>query len=232
MSMDEGTVVRFDYVLKFDGAVKEASTEEAAKKHGLFVEDRTYEPLTFAVGGRQIIPGLEKYVVDHKAGDTFSAVIPAAEAYGDRDPAKIQTIPMAQFKKQGVAPQVGQILNWNQQRVTITHVGGGRVRVDGNHELAGKDLDYEVTITDVLTSDADKLDAVLKMFFPEGAEHEYDGKEVTIQVPDQAKFSQEWPMMKFRVLTQVRQTIGLDKPVNLVERYPAMNNEAPVAEEE
>lgn len=225
-------MVRFDYVLSFDGDVREASTEEAAKKHGVHQDGRSYAPLTFVVGGRQIIPGLEAEVVEHKAGDSFSCTIPAADAYGERDPKKVQTIPMAQFKKQGVTPQVGQVINWNQQRVVVTHVGGGRVRVDGNHELAGKDLDYEVTVTDVVTDDKDKLAAVLDMFFSEAAEHEYDGNEVTLYIPDQAKFDQNWPMMKFRVLTQIRQVVGLDKPVNLVERYPAMANEAPVAEEE
>lgn len=230
--MEEGTVVRFDYVLSFDGEVREASTEEAAKKHGIFVEGRNYEPLTFVVGGRQIIPGLEKHVVEHKAGDSFTCEIPAAEAYGERDAAKVQTIPMAQFKKQGVAPQVGQVINWNQQRVVVTHVGGGRVRVDGNHDLAGKDLQYEVTVTEVLSDDKDKLGAVLDMFFSESAEYEYDGEEVTLYIPDQAKFSQDWPMMKFRVLTQIRQAVGLDKPVNLIERYPAMKDEAPVVDAE
>ncbi len=230
--MQEGDVVRFDYVLKVDGEVREASTAKAAQEHGIFVEDRKYEPLTFAVGGRQIIPGLEKHVVDHKKGDSFSCTIPAAEAYGERDPKRIQTIPMAQFRKQGVKPEVGHILNWNNQRVVVTQVGGGRVRVDGNHELAGKDLTYEVTVKEVLTSDTDKLGAVMKMFFPEGAEFTYEDNEVTITVPDQAKFSQDWPMMKFRLLTQVRQTVGMDKPVNLVERYPAMQNEAPVEGEE
>ncbi len=230
--MQEGDVVRFDYVLTIDGEVREASTAEAARKHGIFVEERTYEPLTFAVGGRQIIPGLEKHVIAHKAGDKFSCEIPSTEAYGERDPKKIQTIPMAQFRKQGVKPEVGHILNWNNQRVVVTQVGGGRVRVDGNHELAGKDLTYDIEVKEVLTTDKEKLGAVMGMFFPEGAEFTYENNEVTITVPDQAKFSQDWPMMKFRLLTQVRQTVGMDKPVNLVERYPAMQNEAPVDEEE
>lgn len=224
--MEEGTIVRFDYTLTIDGTVTETSTEEKAKEHGIHQEGRTYEPLTFGVGGRQIIPGLEEEVVKHKEGDSFSVDIPAAKAYGERDAKKVQSVPMAQFKKQGVKPEPGQIINWNQQRAVVTRVAGGRVMVDANHELAGKDLSYDITITDVITDDEGKLEAVLNMMFPEGAKFENADDFLTIEVPDQAKFSQDWPMQKFRVLTQVRQAIGLDKPVKLVEVYPALKPDA------
>lgn len=235
MALEEGTIVRFDYTLTIDGQVTETSSEEKAKEHGIHQDGRTYEPLTFGVGGRQIISGLEEEVVKHKVGESFSVDIPAAKAYGERDAKKVQSVPIAQFKKQGVKPEVGQIINWNQQRAVVTRVAGGRVMVDGNHELAGKDLTYDATITDVITEPDEKLDAVLKMMFPTGAKFENTTEAVTIEVPDQAKFSQDWPMMKFRVLTQVRQAIGLDKEVRLVEVYPALKaDEAgkPVAVEE
>ncbi len=224
--MEEGTIVRFDYTLSIDGEVTETSTEEKAKEHGIHQEGRTYEPLTFGVGGRQIIPGLEEEVIKHKQGDSFSVDIPAEKAYGERDAKKVQSVPMAQFKKQNVTPQVGQVINWNQQRAVITRVAGGRVMVDANHELAGKDLHYDISITDVITDPDAKLEAVLGMMFPEGAKFENNDDFLTIEVPDQAKFSQDWPMQKFRVLTQVRQAIGLDKPVKLVETYPALKADA------
>ncbi len=233
--MQEGDIVRFDYVLRVDGDVTETSMEDKAKEFGIHFEGRNYEPLTFGVGGRQIIPGLEEEVVKHKVGDAFSIDIPAEKAYGNRDPSKVQTVPMAQFKKQGVKPQVGQIVNWNQQRAVVVQVGGGRVRIDSNHELAGKALQYDITITDVITDENEKLDATLKMMFPEGVTFDNADDFLTIEVPDQAKFSQDWPMSKFRVLTQVRQCIGLDKPIKLVEIYPALQADAegkPVAVEE
>lgn len=220
--MEEGDIVRFDYTLTIDGEVTETSSEEKAKEVGIHQEGRTYEPLTFGVGGRQIIPGLEEEVLKHKVGDSFTVDIPAAKAYGERDAKKIQSVPMGQFKKQGVKPEVGQIINWNQQRAVVTRVAGGRVMVDANHELAGKDLTYDVKITDVITEPDEKVDAVLKMMFPGGTKFENSKDALTIEVPDQAKFSQDWPMAKFRVLTQVRQAIGLDKPVKLVETYPAL----------
>jgi FKBP-type peptidyl-prolyl cis-trans isomerase 2 len=220
--MEEGTVVRFEYTLRVEGQVTETSTEELAKKYGIHQEGRTYEPLTFGVGGRQIISGLEEEVVKHKVGDSFTIDIPAVKAYGERDIKKVQTVPMGQFKKQGVKPEVGQIINWNQSRAIVTQVAGGRVRIDGNHELAGKALSYDVEVKSVITDEDGKLEATLKMMFPEGVAFTNDDDFLTIEVPDQAKFSQDWPMMKFRVLTQVRQAIGLHKPVKLVEIYPAL----------
>ena len=50
----------------------------------------------------------------------------AAEAYGERDPAKVKDVPMAQFRKQKIQPQVGLELSFQGQRGVVTRVG--RVR--------------------------------------------------------------------------------------------------------
>src|ERR1041385_7767857 len=46
------------------------------------------------------------------------------------------------------------------ERGTSTPVAGGRVRVDLNHDLAGKALRYEYTIRDVVADEAGKVSAV------------------------------------------------------------------------
>ena len=50
----------------------------------------------------------------------------------------MQLVPMSEFKKQGIKPQVGMAITSEGNTGIIRSVSGGRVRLDFNHELAGK----------------------------------------------------------------------------------------------
>lgn len=225
MALKDGDVVRFDYTLYVDGKPVETSQEPVAKDLGLHRPTRRYQPLTITLGSRQIIPGLESHMRSHgKVGAAVTAEIPAADAYGERDPKKIRDIPMAQFKAQKVTPEVGMQLNLGGERGTVTRVAGGRVRVDLNHDLAGKDLRYEYTIREVVEDEAGKVQAVLDgLFGPGQAKGSVDGDAVTVEVPDAMKFDQNWAMAKFRVVAELRAVTGKGKAIRLVETFPVLD---------
>jgi FKBP-type peptidyl-prolyl cis-trans isomerase 2 len=234
MALADGDVVRFDYTLTIEGDDRpvETSMADVAQANGLLNPERRYEPLTVAMGARQIIPGLEAELRGKaKAGAGFTADIPADAAYGERDPKKMKDVPMAQFRREKVKPEVGMILNYEGQRAIVQRVAGGRVRLDLNHELAGKTLRYDVKVREVITDAAGKVDAVLKSIFNGGAPHELTDDAVTVTLPDAAKFDQNWTGHKFRLLTLLRQAVGLDHEIRLVESYPAMKPDAAGEEE-
>jgi FKBP-type peptidyl-prolyl cis-trans isomerase SlyD len=225
MALKDGDVVRFDYTLYVDGKMVETSEETVAQANKIHREGRRYQPLTVTLGSRQIIAGLESHMRSHGAkGQKVSVDIAAADAYGERDPKKIQTIPMQKFKAQKVDPQVGMQLNLGQERGTVTQVAGGRVRVDTNHDLAGKALRYDYTIRDVVADEAGKVQAVLdNIFGPNGAKATVTKDDVTVEVPDQVKFDQNWMMAKFRVVADLRNVTDKKKAVRLVEVFPVMD---------
>ncbi len=226
-ALKDGDVVRFDYTLWVDGKLLETSEEAVAKANGIQREGRGYKPVTVTLGASQIIKGLESHIRSHgKPGVPVKADIKAEDAYGPRDPKKVQTIPMGKFKAQRVEPQVGMQLNLGNERGTVTQVAGGRVRVDTNHDLAGKDLAYEYTIRAVVTDEKEKLEAVLDNLFPKGSyKLELSKDAVTIEVPDQLKFDQNWTMAKFRVVADVRRATGKGKAIRFVETFPVMPDE-------
>lgn len=233
-SLKDGDVVRFDYTLWVDGKMLETSQEKVATDNGIHREGRHYQPLTVTLGASQIIAGLESHMRSHaQVGKTVSVDLAAKEAYGEREAAKIKDVPMAQFRAQKVQPEVGMTLTYEGNRGTITRVAGGRVRVDLNHELAGKPLKYEYTIREVLTDEKAKVQAVLDNLFPAGsAPFELSADAVTVQVPDQARFDQKWMMMKFRVIGDLRLATEKKKAVKLVEVYPVMPDEPESAGQE
>ncbi len=224
MALKEGDVIRFDYTLWVSGneTPLDTSDEELAKKTGIHREQKAYQPLTITVGRRQIIPGLESEIVNLKVGETKTIEVAAADAYGARDATKIKDVPMAQFRKQKVQPQPGMEINFENQRAVVTRVAGGRVRLDMNHDLAGKDLRYEVSLKETITEREPKVAAVLQTLFSGGAVFDLTDDTLTLEVPQQALFDQSWTQAKFRVVNELKIAAGEPLVVKLVETYPAM----------
>ncbi len=231
-ALADGNVIQFDYTLWVDGKLVETSQESVAKENSIHRDNRRYQPLTVTLGAKQIIPGLESHIRSHGvAGTPVTVELAAGDAYGARDPHKIKDVPMAQFKAQKVEPKVGMTLTYENERGVITRVAGGRVRVDLNHDLAGKPLKYEYTIRQILTDEKSKVEAVMGNLFPPGSyKLHFDADAVSLEVPDQAKFDQNWLMAKFRVVGDLRNATDKKKVIKLIEIYPVMPD-APAEEE-
>jgi peptidylprolyl isomerase len=112
------------------------------------------EPLQFTVGSGQIIPGLDRAIPGMNVGETKTVTVPAAEAYGDRNPDGVQSVPRAQVPDHipldpGTQLQV-QTRDGRTLPVTVTEVTAEVVVLDANHPLAGKDLTFEVELVEIV----------------------------------------------------------------------------------
>ncbi len=110
-------------------------------------------PLTYLHGSGSIIPGLEAALLGKTVGDHVSAIIPPEQAYGVLNPALRQTLDREAFgRKQHIEVGMRFRSTVGQQQVVFTVVGfdkDGRVKIDGNHELAGVTLRFEVDVREV-----------------------------------------------------------------------------------
>jgi FKBP-type peptidyl-prolyl cis-trans isomerase SlyD len=147
MKIEKDRVVRFHY------AVTEAGKEQLESSKGVG------EPLAILFGRGQIIPGLEKAMEGHEAGDSFKSAVTAAEAYGERRDGLTQRIPKKHFGEQKLAPGMQVVLNTNfgPRAVTIEKVGMSVVDVDLNHPMAGKDLEFDIEIVEVREASEEEL---------------------------------------------------------------------------
>jgi FKBP-type peptidyl-prolyl cis-trans isomerase SlyD len=95
-------------------------------------------------------------------GDHLIVDVAAEEGYGPVQEELIQEVPRSSF--QGVESiEVGmqfeaQTGQGGAVPVTVTKVTDETVTVDGNHPLAGKDLNFDVTIADVREASAEELE--------------------------------------------------------------------------
>lgn len=142
-----------DRVVSFHYSVAEQGKEAIETSEGR-------DPLMILVGHGNIIPGLEKAMEGHEAGDNFSADVSAADAYGDVKEDMIQRVPKKYFKGTRLAPgmQVTLQTKFGPRPVTVEKVGMSVVDVDLNHPMAGKDLSFSIEIVSVREGDAEEVE--------------------------------------------------------------------------
>lgn len=114
------------------------------------------EPLAYLHGHGNIIPGLERELAGKSVGDRLTVRVPPAEGYGEYDRALVQKVPRRALK--GIANlRVGLRLQAGHQAVTVTHIAGDMVTLDGNHPLAGQNLNFDVEIAGVRPATEEEL---------------------------------------------------------------------------
>jgi FKBP-type peptidyl-prolyl cis-trans isomerase SlyD len=153
MSTEEGLKIEKDRVVRFHYTVSEQGQEPLESS-----KDR--EPLAILAGHGNIIPGLEKAMEGHVAGDSFGVDVPAADAYGERREGLTQRVPKKHFGQQKLAPGMQVVLNTNfgPRAVTIDKVGMSVVDVDLNHPMAGKDLHFDIEVVEVREAGKEEIE--------------------------------------------------------------------------
>ncbi len=122
---------------------------------------REGEPLPYLHGANNIVPGLEQELEGKNVGDSLKVEVPPHLGYGEYMEEMVQQVPRdmftgidtlevgMQFHAEG---QSGQ-----QHVVTITAIEEDKVTVDGNHDLAGETLHFDVEVMDVREATEDEL---------------------------------------------------------------------------
>lgn len=111
------------------------------------------EPLEFTLGSGEIIPGLDAGVAGMSVGETRSVRVEPAEAYGEHDPARVQSVPLASVPdhiptEPGTQLQV-QTRDGQTMNVTVAGKSDSELHLDANHPLAGKALTFEVELVEI-----------------------------------------------------------------------------------
>lgn len=148
MTIKENSVVTMHYELKdSQGEVLDSSAGQ--------------DPLVYLHGASNIIVGLEEQLEGKKVGDTISATVQPEKGYGMPVEALIQQVPSEAFGDEIEKIEVGMRFQAETEQgpvpVVVTAVEEGTVTVDGNHPLAGKELHFECSISDVRDASEEEI---------------------------------------------------------------------------
>lgn len=195
MPIELGDVVLLDYtlLLKEDGRVIETTSEEVAKGAGVYSEDAEYAPRLVVIGSGELPSGLEEALKEMEEGEEREIVLPPEKAFGRRDPSKVKVLPARELSARGVVPRVGMEVEVRGDRGVVLSVGSGRVIVDFNHPLAGKEVVYRVKLVKVLRSPEEKVSGLLEKRLGrlEGVGVRVEGGEATLELPFRLLHSRE-----------------------------------------
>lgn len=111
------------------------------------------EPLSFKLGDGMVIAGFEKAVLGMNEGETKSVDIAPEEGYGEYHEEMTISVPKRQLPP-NIEPEVGMMLqvrteDGGAQHVVIKEITDEDLVLDGNHPLAGKKLNFELTLVKV-----------------------------------------------------------------------------------
>ena len=164
--MEEGNFIRIDYVGRIieSGEIFDLTKEDVAKKENVFNPEVTYGSVPVIIGAEVAVKGLENELKKMKVGDKKKVIVKPEDAFGERKAEFIKLVTMSEFKKQDIDPYPGMFITISRLKGRVLSVSGGRVRVDFNHPLAGKNLEYDVEIKEEITEQAKQIKAVLEFF--------------------------------------------------------------------
>ena len=125
--------------------------------------DSTEDHNSFAYvhGTTAIFPNLERALTGRSLGDEMAIRIPSEQAYGERNESLVFTISKAKFNDTDtITPgtRVRVRTSSGEQILEIVEVDDDRVTLDGNHFLAGVDLNFEISVVGVRDSTEEELD--------------------------------------------------------------------------
>lgn len=118
---------------------------DMVEQHGL--------PVGYVYGSdTQLIGSMDSAIAGKKAGDVVTLTIPPAEGFGERDESLIFTDDLKnvpeEFRQLGAEVPM-QNDRGESRTFYVTSIENGELTVDGNHPLAGKDLQVTVRIHEV-----------------------------------------------------------------------------------
>ena len=128
------------------------------------------------------------------------------QAFGKKEPKLIKLYSLTDFQKQKITPEPGMQIDLNGHQAIVRTVGGGRVTLDFNHPLAGKDLLYKVRINKFVTDLKEQVTGMIHLAIPD-AEIEVKDKAITVKLKQ-----------------KVDETLSAIISKNLKERFPELND--------
>jgi FKBP-type peptidyl-prolyl cis-trans isomerase 2 len=213
--IEKGSYIELDYTGKMGEKVFDTTDKKTAEKQGLRT-DLEFKPIVIEVGAGNVIPGIDDALAKMKKGEKKTVKIPAKKGYGERKPELVKIVPLNVFKKNDIHPVPGMPITLDQMPARIQSVSGGRVRVDFNHELAGKELEFDLKVNKVFKKKEDIANALTSQLLPK-ASVKVQKEKCLVTVKDELK-QKDYPQRKKLLISRLENVKGIKK-VEFKETY-------------
>ena len=162
MTLQKNDFIEIEFIAKTkEGNLFDSNIPEELKKINPQAKPK---PFLFPLNQGMFIQGVDDFLVGKDLGK-YTIELQPENAFGKRDLKLIQVASSNMFKNQKVQPYPGAVFNFDNRLGKVLSVSGGRVRIDFNHPLAGKEVIYEVDVKRKIETLEEKVKALIDFFF-------------------------------------------------------------------
>ncbi|MFC7114912.1 peptidylprolyl isomerase [Natronoarchaeum sp. GCM10025703] len=236
----DGDFVRIAYTARTveDGQLVDTTDAEVAEDEGVDDQEQTFEPRVIVLGEGHIFESVEEDIKGKEIGEEGEVVVPAEEAFGERDPDEVRTVSADKIPEDDRYP--GAHVDLDGEHGHVEAIIGGRARVDFNHPLAGQDVKYEYELLEAVDDRVEQAKGLIGMYVDtdlemwietdeeeeevvvesddddEDAEPETETETVEketlyIEATPQLSMNQQWMFSKQQIADDVTQKLDLDR---------------------
>lgn len=198
MLVKKNDFIEIEFTGYANGQIFDTTNKKDADKSGLNLKD--IKLLTISIGNQMVIQGLDEDLEGKEIDIEYSVTISPEKAFGKRNPNMIKTYGINHFRKQNINPYVGLTLQLDDLLAKIISVNGGRVTIDFNNPLAGKNITYKYKINKIVAEDKDKINSLQDFFFRKRFDFEIKDKKVIFK-DDKIKIFIDLLSQKFKEMT-------------------------------
>lgn len=158
MTYKENDFIKIEFDIYANG--KLVQTTDKKKADVAKIELNIEGPQTIVLGKQFILKALDDDILQNNL-ESNSLDLTPVQAYGKRDKNFIKTFPKSAFDEQKLRAVVGMSYDFNGNIGIVKTVVGGRVMVDFNSPLAGKDIKIDYKIVGKVEDLKEKLEFIL-----------------------------------------------------------------------
>ncbi len=159
MKLKKKDFVKVEYTgkIKSNNQIFDLTDDKLAKKEGIFNPQAKYGPVTICIGEGNLLKGLDNELVGKEIGKDYSIELNFESAFGPKNPKLIKIFSVKQFKKHNLNPYPGLKINMDGAVGLVRSINSGRIVVDFNHPLSGKDIIYDIKLVEKITDKKEQL---------------------------------------------------------------------------
>lgn len=174
--------MEFTGKIRDTGEIFDSNIKEDLERANIKAEPK---PLVFALGEGMFLEGIDNFLIGKPSEKAdYQLELKPEDAFGKRKSEFVKMVPMRVFREQNVQPVPGAMFNFDGNVAKILSVSGGRVLVDFNNPIAGKNVEYKIKVLKKIEDLNEKAKALINFFFKRDLEFEIKDKKIELKVEE------------------------------------------------
>ena len=189
--------------IEFTGRVKDSEVfdsnilEDIKKLHEGHTHEIEAKPVIFCLGEGMFLKGIDDFLIGKEIGN-YQVELPPEKAFGVRLSQLVQMVPIKLFQSQKLNVYPGAVFNFDGRMAKVLTVSGGRVVVDFNNPLAGKNVVYDIHVLRKIEDLNEKIKSFIDFLFRREFKFSVQENKVIIEVEKQMSQLVEMFKEKFK----------------------------------